>query len=78
MFCATLGTGDCCIVHNVFSGTLRSDVTSTIYGYTSSTFYPCVDMSFNLNHSIDYKNVLVQALLTAMERVMEHLPSWDV
>ncbi|KAK8916384.1 Ubiquitin carboxyl-terminal hydrolase 22 [Platanthera zijinensis] len=50
-----IGTGDCCIVHKVFSGTLRSDVTCTICGYTSTTYDPCVDISLDLNHNNDYK-----------------------
>ncbi|KAH6792284.1 ubiquitin-specific protease 22 [Perilla frutescens var. hirtella] len=42
--------GDCqCIAHRVFSGLLRSDVTCTSCGFTSSTYDPCVDVSLDLN-----------------------------
>ncbi|GFP81444.1 ubiquitin carboxyl-terminal hydrolase 22 [Phtheirospermum japonicum] len=41
---------DCqCIAHRVFSGLLRSDVTCTSCGFTSSTYDPCVDISLDLN-----------------------------
>ncbi|KAL0407871.1 UNVERIFIED_CONTAM: Ubiquitin C-terminal hydrolase 22 [Sesamum radiatum] len=44
--------GDCqCIAHRVFSGLLRSDVTCTSCGFTSSTYDPCVDISLDLNNS---------------------------
>ncbi|XP_068642964.1 ubiquitin C-terminal hydrolase 22-like [Aristolochia californica] len=48
----TQGSGDCCIAHRVFSGVLRSDVTCTICGFTSTTYDPCVDFSLDLepNH----------------------------
>jgi len=40
---------DCrCIVHRVFSGLLRSDVTCTVCGFTSTTYDPCVDISLDL------------------------------
>ncbi|XP_020265798.1 ubiquitin carboxyl-terminal hydrolase 22-like isoform X2 [Asparagus officinalis] len=43
------GIGDChCIVHKVFAGILRSDVTCTICGFTSTTYDPCVDISLDL------------------------------
>ncbi|KAL2236130.1 UNVERIFIED_CONTAM: hypothetical protein Sindi_1345200 [Sesamum indicum] len=51
---ASLGkeNGDCqCIAHRVFSGLLRSDVTCTSCGFTSSTYDPCVDISLDLNNS---------------------------
>ncbi|KAB1996178.1 hypothetical protein ES319_D13G214000v1 [Gossypium barbadense] len=42
--------GDCqCIAHRAFSGSLRSDVTCTICGFTSTTYDPCVDVSLNLD-----------------------------
>ncbi|KAK6116890.1 hypothetical protein DH2020_049381 [Rehmannia glutinosa] len=42
--------GDCqCIAHRVFSGLLRSDVTCTSCGFTSSTFDPCMDISLDLD-----------------------------
>ncbi|CAI9755595.1 unnamed protein product [Fraxinus pennsylvanica] len=42
--------GDCqCIAHRVFSGLLRSDVTCTSCGFTSTTYDPCVDISLDLN-----------------------------
>lgn len=41
--------GDCqCIAHKVFSGVLRSDVTCTTCGFTSTTYDPCLDISLNL------------------------------
>ncbi|KAJ6837277.1 ubiquitin carboxyl-terminal hydrolase 22-like isoform X2 [Iris pallida] len=44
--------GDChCIAHRVFSGVLRSDVTCTICGFTSTTYDPCVDISLDLEPS---------------------------
>ncbi|KAF6158092.1 hypothetical protein GIB67_014886 [Kingdonia uniflora] len=43
------GNGDCCIAHKVFSGILRSDVTCTACGYTSTTYDPCVDISLDLD-----------------------------
>ncbi|XP_042470275.1 ubiquitin C-terminal hydrolase 22-like [Zingiber officinale] len=44
-----LSSGECCIAHRVFSGTLRSDVTCTICGFTSTTYDPCVDISLDLD-----------------------------
>lgn len=42
--------GECqCITHRAFSGLLRSDVTCTSCGFTSSTFDPCLDISLDLN-----------------------------
>ncbi|XP_072974451.1 ubiquitin C-terminal hydrolase 22-like [Typha angustifolia] len=43
------GHGGCCIAHKVFSGILRSDVTCTICGFTSTTYDPCVDISLDLD-----------------------------
>ncbi|KAG9130721.1 hypothetical protein Leryth_012677 [Lithospermum erythrorhizon] len=41
--------GDClCIAHKVFSGLLRSDVTCTSCGFTSTTYDPCMDISLDL------------------------------
>ncbi|KAG0464547.1 hypothetical protein HPP92_020616 [Vanilla planifolia] len=41
--------GDChCIAHRVFSGILRSDITCTVCGFTSTTYDPCVDISLDL------------------------------
>ncbi|KAH7688489.1 ubiquitin carboxyl-terminal hydrolase 22/27/51 protein [Dioscorea alata] len=50
---ASPGNEECCIAHRVFSGILRSDVTCTICGFTSTTYDPCVDISLDLdsNHS---------------------------
>ncbi|CAN6459575.1 unnamed protein product [Victoria cruziana] len=46
------GHGDCgCIAHKVFSGILRSDVTCTVCGFTSTTYDPCVDISLDLEPS---------------------------
>lgn len=43
---------DCqCIAHKAFSGLLRSDVTCTTCGFTSTTYDPCVDISLNLDMS---------------------------
>ncbi|KAJ6862127.1 LOW QUALITY PROTEIN: hypothetical protein NC652_039082 [Populus alba x Populus x berolinensis] len=42
--------GGCqCIAHRVFSGMLRSDVTCTTCGFTSTTYDPCVDISLNMD-----------------------------
>lgn len=38
-----------CIAHRVFSGLLRSDVTCTTCGFTSTTYDPCMDISLDLN-----------------------------
>ncbi|CAM6111004.1 unnamed protein product [Calypogeia fissa] len=47
------GDVDCrCIVHRVFSGQLRSDVTCTVCGFTSTTYDPCVDISLDLEPDI--------------------------
>lgn len=44
--------GDCqCIAHRAFSGLLRSDVTCTTCGFTSTTYDPCVDISLDLDMS---------------------------
>ncbi|KAG6772912.1 ubiquitin C-terminal hydrolase 22 [Populus alba x Populus x berolinensis] len=44
--------GDCqCIAHRVFSGMLRSDLTCTTCGFTSTTYDPCVDISLNMDTS---------------------------
>lgn len=37
-----------CIAHKVFSGLLRSDVTCTTCGFTSTTYDPCLDIALNL------------------------------
>ncbi|WOL13533.1 ubiquitin carboxyl-terminal hydrolase 22-like isoform X2 [Canna indica] len=44
-----VSSGECCIAHRVFSGTLRSDVTCTICGFTSTTYDPCVDISLDMD-----------------------------
>ncbi|KAD3641552.1 hypothetical protein E3N88_30776 [Mikania micrantha] len=45
---------DChCVVHRAFSGLLRSDVTCTTCGFTSSTYDPCVDISLDFNTKVD-------------------------
>ncbi|KAK7260983.1 hypothetical protein RIF29_27286 [Crotalaria pallida] len=47
------GNGDCqCIVHRVFGGLLRSDVTCMACGFTSTTYDPCLDISLNLNENV--------------------------
>ncbi|KAE9586429.1 hypothetical protein Lal_00044767 [Lupinus albus] len=47
------GNGDCqCIVHRVFSGLLRSDVTCMACGFTSTTYDPYVDISLNLDSNV--------------------------
>lgn len=47
------GDVDCrCIVHRVFSGLLRSDVTCSGCGFTSTTYDPCVDISLDLEPDI--------------------------
>ncbi|KAG8381941.1 hypothetical protein BUALT_Bualt05G0025000 [Buddleja alternifolia] len=49
--------GDCqCIAHRVFSGLLRSDVTCTSCGFTSSTYDPCLDISLDLNTPASFAN----------------------
>ncbi|KAL5985669.1 hypothetical protein ACLOJK_027655 [Asimina triloba] len=45
---ARAGSGDCCVAHRVFSGILRSDVTCTVCGFTSTTYDPCIDISLDL------------------------------
>ncbi|KAK9098590.1 hypothetical protein Syun_025635 [Stephania yunnanensis] len=50
-FLYSTGNADCCIAHRVFSGILRSDVTCTICGFTSTTYDPCVDFSLDLEPS---------------------------
>lgn len=43
------GDGDCeCIVHQVFSGQLRSDVACTVCGFSSTAHDPCIDISLDL------------------------------
>ncbi|KAI0502502.1 hypothetical protein KFK09_017455 [Dendrobium nobile] len=43
------GIVDChCIAHSVFSGILRSDITCTVCGFTSTTYDPCVDIPVDL------------------------------
>lgn len=49
--------GDChCVVHRAFSGLLRSDVTCTVCGFTSTTYDPCVDISLDFNTNIDHSS----------------------
>ncbi|CAL9061900.1 ubiquitin C-terminal hydrolase 22-like [Musa acuminata AAA Group] len=48
-----VSSGECCIAHRVFSGTLRSDVTCTMCGFTSTTYDPCVDISLDLDSKQD-------------------------
>lgn len=51
---------DCqCIAHRVFSGILRSDVTCTSCGFTSSTYDPCVDISLELSTGTSYATDLI-------------------
>ncbi|KAL8504283.1 hypothetical protein ACS0TY_022862 [Phlomoides rotata] len=53
--CLANQDGDCqCIAHRVFSGLLRSDVTCTSCGFTSSTYDPCIDISLNLNTATSF------------------------
>ncbi|XP_057540029.1 ubiquitin C-terminal hydrolase 22 [Amaranthus tricolor] len=41
---------DCeCIAHRVFSGLLRSDLSCTVCGSTSTTYDPCMDISLDLD-----------------------------
>ncbi|KAM0059735.1 putative ubiquitinyl hydrolase 1 [Helianthus debilis subsp. tardiflorus] len=48
-------TGDChCVVHRAFSGLLRSDVTCTTCGFTSTTYDPCVDISLDFNTNVNH------------------------
>ncbi|KAI0519390.1 hypothetical protein KFK09_006836 [Dendrobium nobile] len=43
------GIVDChCIGNNVFSGILRSDITCTVCGFTSTTYDPCIDIPVDL------------------------------
>ncbi|MCO5547981.1 hypothetical protein L7F22_001436 [Adiantum nelumboides] len=43
------GDGDCeCIAHRVFSGLLRSDVSCTVCGFSSTAHDPCIDISLDL------------------------------
>ncbi|KAJ9549660.1 hypothetical protein OSB04_022203 [Centaurea solstitialis] len=47
--------GDChCVAHRAFSGLLRSDVTCTTCGFTSTTYDPCVDISLDFNTTVDH------------------------
>nr|XP_018632856.1 ubiquitin C-terminal hydrolase 22 isoform X1 [Nicotiana tomentosiformis] len=47
---ATKDNGDCqCIAHRTFYGLLRSDVTCTSCGFTSTTHDPCMDISLDLS-----------------------------
>lgn len=49
IFSFRVGDAECrCIIHKVFSGVLRSDVTCTVCGFTSTTCDPCVDVSLDL------------------------------
>ncbi|KAI5066740.1 hypothetical protein GOP47_0017268 [Adiantum capillus-veneris] len=46
------GDGDCkCIAHHVFSGLLRSDVSCTVCGFSSTAHDPCIDISLDLEPS---------------------------
>lgn len=48
------GIVDChCIAHSVFSGILRSDITCTVCGFTSTTYDPCIDISLDLDLRIE-------------------------
>lgn len=43
------GDGDCeCIVHQVFSGLLRSDVACVVCGFSSTAYDPCMGISLDL------------------------------
>ncbi|KAJ0807763.1 putative ubiquitinyl hydrolase 1 [Helianthus annuus] len=54
-FCSYTDTGDChCVVHRAFSGLLRSDVTCTTCGFTSTTYDPCVDISLDFNTNVNH------------------------
>ncbi|CAK9201142.1 unnamed protein product [Sphagnum troendelagicum] len=58
------GDVDCrCIVHRVFSGLLRSDVTCTVCGFTSTTYDPCVDISLDLEPDIGTEKLFVDPVL---------------
>jgi ubiquitin carboxyl-terminal hydrolase 22/27/51 len=56
------GSGECCcIAHRVFSGILRSDVTCTVCGFTSTTYDPCVDISLDLEPNLGFEKVLADS-----------------
>lgn len=57
-----VGNGDCCIAHKAFSGILRSDVTCTVCGFTSTTYDPCVDISLDLDSSRDAMKMVTSKL----------------
>eukprot|EP01018_Ginkgo_biloba_P006732 Gb_40858 [translate_table: standard] len=58
------GNGDgCCIAHRVFSGLLRSDVTCTVCGFTSTTHDPCVDISLDLEPSLGFEKLLADSYI---------------
>ncbi|XP_071692392.1 ubiquitin C-terminal hydrolase 22 isoform X1 [Rutidosis leptorrhynchoides] len=51
---ANKDNADChCVVHRAFSGLLRSDVTCTTCGFTSTTYDPCVDLSLDFDTMFD-------------------------
>lgn len=56
------GSGEsCCIAHRVFSGILRSDVTCTVCGFTSTTYDPCVDISLDLEPNHGFEKMLADS-----------------
>ncbi|WOL19048.1 ubiquitin carboxyl-terminal hydrolase 22 isoform X2 [Canna indica] len=61
------GVGDCyCIAHRIFSGVLRSDVTCTVCGFTSTTYDPCIDLSLDLEPCNDLKSAKNSRISTLM------------
>lgn len=55
---------DCrCIVHRVFSGLLRSDVTCTVCGFTSTTYDPCVDISLDLEPDLATDKTFTESII---------------
>ncbi|XP_024534516.1 ubiquitin carboxyl-terminal hydrolase 22 isoform X1 [Selaginella moellendorffii] len=59
-----------CIVHRVFSGLLRSDVTCTACGFTSTKNDPCVDISLDLESTALEKQIYASSstLLGCLDR----------
>lgn len=50
-------------MHRVFSGLLRSDVTCTVCGFTSTTYDPCVDVSLDLEPDIGTEKSFVDPVM---------------
>lgn len=59
--------GDClCIAHKVFTGILKSDVTCTKCGFTSSTYDPCIDIS------LDFEPIIETTTAPTLTRCLDH------